>query len=221
VNVKIITQQKITFKTMRTLFRITVLLIVLYFIFGCTRNIETLGNVNSTSEVKHNCSNHCTHTRTPNKLKYKPTVVVRALGDVDYSDLTYAVNVIEDFYGFNCVIGSNQPITDDLYISGTTSIIEPDKCVRKFYSTQRVVYIVDKKLWHNGRYYRGFATTNGGTVVVSADFSFMKETIIHEIGHTFGLSHCSDRTCIMATSDNDVYENGSFCSRCRPYVQFY
>ena len=205
---------------MRTLFRIAVLLIVLYFIFGCTRKIETIGDIDSPTETSHNCSNHCKHTKVPTKLKYKPIVVVRPLGSVDYSDLTYAVSVIENFYGFDCVIGTTQPIPSNLYISGTTDIINADECINTFFTQQKVVYIVDKKLWANGKYYRGYATMDGGTVVVRGDLSIMRETLIHELGHTFGLGHCSDKTCIMA-SGNDDYDSGTFCNKCRPYVQIY
>ncbi|AEM37989.1 peptidase zinc-dependent [Pyrolobus fumarii 1A] len=41
--------------------------------------------------------------------------------------------------------------------------------------------------------------------------------VIHELGHTFGLPHCSNRLCVMSFS-NSVYEVDSktekFCPRC-------
>ncbi|HAV10638.1 MAG TPA: hypothetical protein DCX22_03360 [Dehalococcoidia bacterium] len=42
---------------------------------------------------------------------------------------------------------------------------------------------------------------------------------IHELGHTFGLRHCSDSTCVMYFSqclaDTD-WKHAEFCSQCRP-----
>jgi archaemetzincin len=41
---------------------------------------------------------------------------------------------------------------------------------------------------------------------------------VHELGHTYGLSHCQDRRCVMAFSnslpDTD-HKSRDFCSRCR------
>ena len=42
---------------------------------------------------------------------------------------------------------------------------------------------------------------------------------VHELGHTFGIGHCSDTSCVMHFSnslpDTD-YKKSYFCSRCQP-----
>jgi len=42
---------------------------------------------------------------------------------------------------------------------------------------------------------------------------------VHELGHTFGLDHCSNERCVMhfsnSLADTDL-KQAAFCSRCRP-----
>ena len=49
----------------------------------------------------------------------------------------------------------------------------------------------------------------------------LKEAV-HELGHTYGLSHCPDRRCVMHFSnslrDTDV-KGASFCQRCQTRVR--
>jgi archaemetzincin len=46
--------------------------------------------------------------------------------------------------------------------------------------------------------------------------------VIHELGHTFALVHCSDMKCVMhfsnALADTD-WKEAVFCSRCRPRLK--
>mgnify|MGYP001080392817 CR=1 FL=1 len=45
--------------------------------------------------------------------------------------------------------------------------------------------------------------------------------IVHELGHTFGLGHCPNMSCIMhfsnSLADTD-YKEASFCNKCRPKI---
>jgi len=45
--------------------------------------------------------------------------------------------------------------------------------------------------------------------------------IVHELGHTFGLRHCSDNKCVMhfsnSLADTDLKE-AHFCTKCRPKI---
>lgn len=101
---------------------------------------------------------------------------------------------------------------------------------------ERVVGIVDVDLYVPGlRFVFGEAQVASGRAIVSLyrlrperygqapDQGLfleraMKE-IIHELGHTFGLGHCSNRRCVMHFSnslDDTDFKQGAFCHQCRP-----
>jgi hypothetical protein len=194
---------------MNDILKIVVVIFLIHYFY--TRNNEERSTPNFNIE---------TNQSKPNK-KIKNNGVdfyIRPLGNVDRSDLTDAVRILNDFYGYNCKIESGVELNENMKIDGTDEIINVKYSLDNLERYQKTVFIVDKRLWWANKEYRGY--TNGSTVIIRGDKKILRETLIHEIGHTLGLGHCNDLTCVMAV-DNDQYDSGTFCKKCRKQINTY
>lgn len=203
---------------MKNLIRLSSVLFVALFVLGCNKSnkIEFDGNVDTHSS----CSHTCNHNHNVKTQKITNEVVsVKAIGIVDMTDIDDAVNIIESFYGYRCVVEYGVSLTSDMFYNGSSDVLNGEYLVEKLFSQNKTVYLIDKKLYGKGTYLRGIAAVNGNVVVVRGEKSFLRETLIHELGHTLGLRHCSDLTCIMAV-DNDQYDSGTFCNKCSRQIGF-
>jgi archaemetzincin len=101
---------------------------------------------------------------------------------------------------------------------------------------EKVLGIVDVDLFAPGlNFIFGQADIAAGTAIISLyrlrqeyyglasdNVLFLDRTTkeaVHELGHTFGLEHCSNAKCVMhfsnSLADTDL-KQAAFCSRCRP-----
>jgi archaemetzincin len=52
----------------------------------------------------------------------------------------------------------------------------------------------------------------------------VEKTVLHELGHSFGITHCRDRHCVMYSStriDDTDFKHARFCSTCRELLRWY
>jgi archaemetzincin len=103
---------------------------------------------------------------------------------------------------------------------------------------ERVVGVIDVDLYvPRLNFVFGEADVSSGTAIVSLcrlrqeyyglapDQALFLERatkeIVHELGHTFGLQHCTDNRCVMhfsnSLADTDV-KKPNFCPKCRPRI---
>jgi archaemetzincin len=110
--------------------------------------------------------------------------------------------------------------------------------LKKLERDERVVGVADVDLYvPRLNFVFGEADVVSGTAIVSLcrlrqeyyglapdDALFLKRAtkeIVHELGHTCGLGHCSNNKCVMhfsnSLADTDLKE-AHFCSMCRPKI---
>jgi predicted Zn-dependent protease len=150
----------------------------------------------------------------PNQVDF----YIRPIGDVSDEMLVESKKVLEDFYGYNCEIRRGINLTDEMKIENTDQIINAQATIRQLNGNTKTIFLVNKKLWYINKEVRGL--TDGSTIVIRAKQSILRETLIHEVGHTLGLEHCDDLGCIMAIN-NDEYETGKFCKKCKNKLKTY
>jgi len=96
----------------------------------------------------------------------------------------------------------------------------------------KIIGITDKDItcpYHNVKDWGVFGYGDmPGTACVASPFRLNKsnkaeqlsKTVMHELGHTFGLTHCPTIGCIMsdAKGKNNIDNEKSFCKKCRDYL---
>ena len=155
--------------------------------------------------VKHN------EIQKPTEDKNK--VILKNLGEIDYGDIEMASDIIREF-GLNPIIESGISVPNSIIVD---DYIDARKFIQFSNDQIKTIYLTELKLREDSLDLRGYTTLWGNSVVVRAKRDFLEETIKHELGHTFGLNHCSDRTCIMAIN-NDEWESGQFCDECKKMI---
>lgn len=192
-----------------------------FLLLGCqkTQVTDYQQGIGDTKTHLHEC-----HIKTNSGLlSYNPNdkVIIVGLNNVDRSRLALAERVIKNFYGFKTEIKPyNQQIDSKFYTDNTKRVINCDPFVRSVSSNDRIVFVTNETMRGNvSPIVKGYTTVKGNVIIVTSTDE-MKETLIHEIGHTFGLLHCGTLSCVMAI-DNDQYETGKFCSNCQNSINYY
>lgn len=167
-----------------------------------------------------------------NKIR---TVYIQPLGNVRSDYLIAVKQSLESFYKVKCIILDPVTVSSDI-ISNTRKRIDASKALNKYYSFNNTIIVTEKDIstfksskqpdW--GIF--GLATKPGKTAIVSTYrlYNPSKELIInrlqkvsiHELGHNFGLDHCTkDSKCMMSAAKGTIkqvdQEEIYFCKSCK------
>lgn len=162
---------------------------------------------------------------------HKKIVYIQPLGYVDIKNIYTVKDAIKSFYGFDCVILKQVNHNKSLYAVSKTRY-DASKILEHFRDPAKHIIVITQKdiaIRKNDKFTEwgifGLGSMNHFTCVVSTfrlRFSKdrLKKVIIHELGHNFGLNHCtSDKSCLMSAANGKIdqldHEKFYFCKSCK------
>jgi archaemetzincin len=159
------------------------------------------------------------------KSKPKDIVYIHGLGKYNQEDLINIRNGVEDFYGFEVVIGKPYTNLSSYYfVDGGENLHSIRVLELSENVSGRHIYVTDYPLYNNendrkiisgwGRFYHNSCVVSSYQMIQYGNYSSEKmvTTANHELGHNFGLRHCDNQNCLMKAIGLDSKE---FCNNCK------
>jgi archaemetzincin len=166
------------------------------------------------------------------------------VGKVKQGLLTYLSNQIEQIFLLSVKIGKVFPYPDYAY-NERRGQYKSDLILRKLQKldiegAEKILGVVDLDLYTSGlNFVFGLASIGGKAALIALPrlrqkfyglpedeklyHSRASKEAVHELGHTFGLSHCQDAKCVMhfsnSLADTD-YKGKEFCEECLDKLPF-
>lgn len=173
--------------------------------------------------------------QTPDSFTTYSAFIV-PIGSLDKSLLRNLAKVLDERFKIRFIIKDYLEIPKDAF-NPKRGQFDSNKIFNKLkkYEGKRVIGIIDKDLYVQGlNFVFGQAELLGRCALISItrlrqefyglpkdDIIFFKRVIkeaIHELGHTYGLKHCSNENCVMFFSNSIIdtdKKSSFFCKNCQ------
>ena len=170
------------------------------------------------------------------------TIYVIPLGKVSENNINICKNIIGSFFGVVSLVGPSEALTVDILTSSKKKYYADkilDKFYEKFDKRKRYVILTEVDIAVNKNNYPewgilGLGNCPGNICVVSTfrlgknqqTLQFkerLEKTVVHEIGHNYGLEHCINENCVMVDLQGRIsvmdLTNNKFCDKCKSQVK--
>jgi hypothetical protein len=147
-----------------------------------------------------------TKSAEPEKLHWN----LYTFGEYNEEDVTLANKTIHEVFTFGTRFKGHRKIPS---YCEKSEVIDGNECLSAMQqSNERGIFITRQNINYYDLAVRGLTKSYGRVILLKSN-PYFEKTLIHEIGHTYGLEHCSNLACVMAIY-NDDEGTRKFCETC-------